>query len=120
MSRRKISILAIDGGGIRGIIPARVLQAVEETVGRPVAELFDLVAGTSTGGIIALGLTAPAGDGSGPLLSAADLVELNVDHGETICGKPARSAASSTTATTCGPSSACCRSASETPGSRAR
>jgi predicted acylesterase/phospholipase RssA len=84
MSRTKISILAVDGGGIRGIIPARVLQELEQRAGRPVAELFDLVAGTSTGGIIALGLTTPAADGAGPAYSAADLVDLYVENGETI------------------------------------
>jgi predicted acylesterase/phospholipase RssA len=83
MSRTKISILAIDGGGIRGVIPARVLQELEEEVGRPIAELFDLIAGTSTGGIIALGLTIPS-EGGGPAYSAADLVDLYLDHGETI------------------------------------
>ena len=50
-------ILAIDGGGIRGIIPAAALAALEEQHG-PTAELFDLVVGTSTGGIIALGVAA--------------------------------------------------------------
>ncbi|MEO1088356.1 MAG: patatin-like phospholipase family protein, partial [Acidobacteriota bacterium] len=68
-------ILAIDGGGIRGLIPALVLEAMEEKTGRPVSEIFDLVAGTSTGGILALGLVRP-GDGGGPAYSAADLAEL--------------------------------------------
>lgn len=39
--RTKYSVLALDGGGIRGIIPARVLQALEERLGRPVCELFE-------------------------------------------------------------------------------
>ena len=47
-------ILSIDGGGIRGVIPAAVLVEIEERTGRPVAELFDLIAGTSTGGLLAL------------------------------------------------------------------
>ena len=42
-----------------GIIPAMVLAELEERSGRRVPELFDLVAGTSTGGILALGLTCP-------------------------------------------------------------
>jgi len=54
-----VRILSIDGGGIRGIIPAMVLARLEKLTNRPVAKLFDLVAGTSTGGIIALGLTIP-------------------------------------------------------------
>src|SRR5436190_10521932 len=49
-------ILAIDGGGIKGVFPASFLAAVEHTTGRPIGECFDLVVGTSTGGIIALGL----------------------------------------------------------------
>lgn len=60
-----VYILSIDGGGIRGIIPAKLLALVEEdleaTYGKPIrlASLFDIIAGTSTGGIIALGLSAP-------------------------------------------------------------
>src|ERR1039458_3929071 len=54
-----IKILSIDGGGIRGIIPALVLARIEQLTNRPIARLFDLVAGTSTGGILALGLTIP-------------------------------------------------------------
>ena len=53
------TILSIDGGGIRGIIPARILELIEAKTGRPIASLFDMVAGTSTGGILALGLTKP-------------------------------------------------------------
>jgi patatin-like phospholipase/acyl hydrolase len=54
-----VRILTIDGGGIRGIIPALVLAELEERTGRRVAEMFDLVAGTSTGGILACALTRP-------------------------------------------------------------
>ena len=49
-------ILSIDGGGIRGVIPATLLDYVERKKERPICELFDLIAGTSTGGILALGL----------------------------------------------------------------
>jgi patatin-like phospholipase/acyl hydrolase len=56
-------VLAIDGGGIRGIIPATVLTALEALSGRRIYELFDLLAGTSTGGILALSLTCPQSDG---------------------------------------------------------
>lgn len=51
-------ILTIDGGGIRGIIPATVLAVLESATGRPVRETFDFVAGTSTGAVIAAGLAA--------------------------------------------------------------
>jgi len=49
-------ILAVDGGGIRGIIAARILVELEKRAGKPLATVFDLIAGTSTGGIIACGL----------------------------------------------------------------
>ena len=60
---RTFRILSIDGGGIRGIFPAAFLEGLEEryTRGRPVVEYFDLIAGTSTGGVIALGLAAGLG-----------------------------------------------------------
>ena len=52
-------VLSIDGGGIRGIIPAMVVAHIERKMGRPAHELFDLMVGTSTGGILALGLSRP-------------------------------------------------------------
>ena len=53
-------ILSIDGGGIKGIFPAAVLASLEQECleGETIGDYFDLVAGTSTGGIIALGLGA--------------------------------------------------------------
>src|SRR4051812_7565754 len=84
-ARTRYSVLAIDGGGIRGIIPARVLQEIELRLDRPVSELFDLVAGTSTGGLVALGLTKPAHPGaSTPAYAASDLVALYRDRGAEI------------------------------------
>jgi hypothetical protein len=49
-------ILTIDGGGIKGVFPASFLATLEDEIGGPVADHFDLIAGTSTGGIIAIGL----------------------------------------------------------------
>ncbi len=46
-------ILALDGGGARGIYPAQLLASIEQALGAPVKESFDLIAGTSTGSIIA-------------------------------------------------------------------
>lgn len=76
----RLRVLAIDGGGIRGLIPALVLAELERAIeerspGTTLAESFDLIAGTSTGGLIALGLTTP-GDGGRPALDAASMVEL--------------------------------------------
>lgn len=56
---RVFRVLSIDGGGIRGLIPLLVLKELERLAGRQIFELFDLIAGTSTGGIVALGLTKP-------------------------------------------------------------
>ncbi|MGN0907713.1 MAG: patatin-like phospholipase family protein [Bullifex sp.] len=55
-------VLSIDGGGIRGIIPSQVLSHLSEKLddGIPFYAHFDLIAGTSTGGLIALGLSSPA------------------------------------------------------------
>jgi patatin-like phospholipase/acyl hydrolase len=80
---KPVRVLSIDGGGIRGIIPAAVLADLEVRAGRPVAELFDLVSGTSTGGILALGLTAP-GENGGSRWRAQDLMELYVREGPRI------------------------------------
>src|SRR5215208_2220729 len=49
-------VLTLDGGGMRGLFEAHVVAALEEAVGAPAAQIFDLVAGTSSGGVIALGL----------------------------------------------------------------
>ncbi|HET9051804.1 MAG TPA: patatin-like phospholipase family protein [Candidatus Dormibacteraeota bacterium] len=76
-------ILSIDGGGIRGVIPAMVLIEIEERTGKPIAQLFDLVAGTSTGGILACGLCVPDGHGA-PKFAAKDLLDVYVKDGPTI------------------------------------
>lgn len=80
---RPFRILSIDGGGIRGLIPALLLAELEKQAGRPVAELFDLIVGTSTGGIIALGLTTPSHDGR-PIDTAQDLADLYLHQGARI------------------------------------
>ncbi len=75
-----IKILSLDGGGIRGVIPATVLAELERLTGRRTAELFDLVAGTSTGGILALGLAKPDAEGR-PQYAAPELLELYTKEG---------------------------------------
>jgi len=74
----KIRVLAIHGGGIRGVIPARILQFLEESTGMPVHRLFDMVCGASTGGLLGAALTK-----SNPY-SAADAVRLYKDRGKEI------------------------------------
>ena len=49
-------VLCLDGGGIRGLIQLEVLSQLEKKTGRKITELFDWIIGTSTGGLIALGL----------------------------------------------------------------
>jgi uncharacterized protein len=73
-----VKVLAIDGGGIRGLIPALVLEEIEHRTGRPAAGLFDLVAGTSTGAIIACALTRPRA------MPAARIAELYEQEGPEI------------------------------------
>ena len=69
-------ILAIDGGGIKGVFPAAFLASVEDSIGEPIGEYFDLISGTSTGGIIAIGL--------GLGLSARDILSFYEEHGPKI------------------------------------
>jgi hypothetical protein len=76
-------ILSIDGGGIRGIIPARILAEIEMMTGKRIAEMFDLICGTSTGGIIALGLVYPNKNGK-PKYTAVDLLKLYEKYGTKI------------------------------------
>lgn len=72
---KRVRVLSIDGGGSRAVIPALVLEKIEKQTGRPSHELFDLVAGTSAGGLLALGIAARGPDG-GPLHTAHELVGL--------------------------------------------
>ncbi len=69
-------ILTIDRGGIKGVFPAAFLATVEDTLEHNVVDYFDLIVGTSTGGIIALGL--------GLGLSAKELLAFYEKHGPTI------------------------------------
>ena len=72
-------ILAIDGGGVRGLIPALILAEIERATGQQTARLFDLVVGVSTGGILALGLTRPGDDGE-PLHGARAMAEVYAEY----------------------------------------
>lgn len=77
------NILSIDGGGIRGVMPALLLASIEEMTGKPIASLFDLVAGTSTGAILAAGVTMPDSDGY-PMYPAKEIVNLYDREGKKI------------------------------------
>ncbi|MBR8839602.1 MAG: patatin-like phospholipase family protein [Stigonema ocellatum SAG 48.90 = DSM 106950] len=90
----KYKILAIDGGGIRGIIPAIVLAEIEKRTQKQIFSLFDLIAGTSSGGILALGLTKPRLDlvvsDTPPVAqySAEELLQIYVEYGAEIFYEP--------------------------------
>ncbi|CAG8691638.1 13973_t:CDS:2, partial [Racocetra persica] len=70
-------ILSIDGGGVRGVLPALWLSELEYRAHRPISQLFNMVTGTSTGGIIAAGLSMPRFEFSNSKLplSTIDLLE---------------------------------------------
>jgi patatin-like phospholipase/acyl hydrolase len=80
-----IKVLAIDGGGIRGIIPATILTEIQKRLGLELFKVFDLIAGTSTGGIIALGIGTRCKN-NGPY-SPSELVDLYVQNGPEIFKK---------------------------------
>jgi patatin-like phospholipase/acyl hydrolase len=69
-------VLSIDGGGIKGVYPIAFLAEVEEYLSKPIHEYFDLIVGTSTGGIIALGL--------GLGFPAKDVLKFYTTHGPNI------------------------------------
>jgi len=80
---RKNVAVAIDGGGIRGVIVTRALTMLEEQLGRPSREIFGLAAGTSTGSIISAGI------GAG--LTGKQMYDLYVELGNVIFRKTLRS-----------------------------
>jgi patatin-like phospholipase/acyl hydrolase len=79
-----VVVFSIDGGGIRGIIPAFLMELIETKVGKPISQIVDLIAGTSTGGILALGLSTLNEEERGSRYSARDLFQLYLHHGPTI------------------------------------
>ena len=78
----RFQILSLDGGGIRGVFTAAILAAIEKDLKVRITDHFDLIAGTSTGGIIAIAL--------GLGLSPAGILEFYRDHGPRIFGNPLR------------------------------
>ena len=72
----RFQILTLDGGGFRGMFSAAVLARLEEDLGTRIADHFDLIVGTSTGGIIALGL--------GLGLSPREITAFYAEHGPRI------------------------------------
>tara|TARA_R110002073_G_scaffold247619_5_gene410536 strand:+ start:3405 stop:4391 length:987 start_codon:yes stop_codon:yes gene_type:complete len=76
----RLKILSIDGGGIKGVFPAKFLALIEEEIGEgQIHKHFDVISGTSTGGIIALALSLG--------VPAKRILELYKDNADTIFGK---------------------------------
>lgn len=76
MPNESFRILSIDGGGIRGVFPAHVLACVEKKLGVDLHDAFDIIAGTSTGAIIASAVACK--------IPAHKIVPLYRSHGRTI------------------------------------
>ncbi|WMV17157.1 hypothetical protein MTR67_010542 [Solanum verrucosum] len=80
-----ITILTIDGGGIRGIIPGVILAYLESQLqeldgeNARIADYFDVIAGTSTGGLVTAMLAAPNKD-KRPLYAAKDITPFYIEH----------------------------------------
>jgi hypothetical protein len=68
-----INILVLTGGGVRGIVPLQILSKLEEATGKKTGELFEFMAGTSTGAINCAILSVPDGDG-GYKFSSEDII----------------------------------------------
>lgn len=76
-------VLSIDGGGIRGLIPALVLAEIEEKTNKRISELFDLIVGTSTGGILALALNVKD-ENNNAKYTAKDVATMYSERGKEI------------------------------------
>ena len=91
-SSKYFRILSIDGGGIRGVIPGQVLVALEEKLQTKtknpqarIGDFFDLIAGTSTGGILTCILLCPdSKNPKSPKFTAKEAVELYLERGDEI------------------------------------
>nr|GMD94544.1 patatin-like protein 2 [Ipomoea batatas] len=84
-----VTILSIDGGGIRGVIPSIILDYLESQLQEldgadaRLADYFDVMSGTSTGGLVTAMLTAP-GENDRPLYAARDIKPFYLNHGPKI------------------------------------
>lgn len=76
MDKKVFKILSIDGGGIKGLYSASILASIESKTGKKITDHFDMICGTSTGGLIAIGLANS--------MSAQSLVDLYLTKGSLI------------------------------------
>ncbi|KAL8124860.1 patatin-like protein 3 [Apium graveolens] len=95
--RKFVTVLSIDGGGIRGIIPGTILAFLESKLQEldgpdaRIADYFDVISGTSTGGLVTAMLTAPDQDNQ-PLFAAKDINKFYLEHGPKIFPQDSASA----------------------------
>jgi patatin-like phospholipase/acyl hydrolase len=86
----ELRILCIDGGGIRGLIPAKILEYLEAELQRiegsstaRLADYFDYIVGTSTGALVTTMLAAPDKDNR-PLCTTKEIIDLYLEEGAAI------------------------------------
>ena len=95
-SKKLFRILSIDGGGIRGILPGQIIASLEKKLqiatdnpDARIGDFFDLIAGTSTGGILACAYACPdPKNPTRPKFTAQEAVDLYLDFGDGIFSKP--------------------------------
>lgn len=83
----KFKILSIDGGGLRGVVPLTILKTIEQMTGKKIWESFDLIAGTSTGGLIASAVTIPKNPNDkkqGAKYTLDDILKVYLQRGQEI------------------------------------
>ena len=82
-----IRILAIEGGGVYGLLPAHVLKYIEDRAKKPIAELFDVVMGTSTGALLSVLFNVPGEEGQ-VKYSASEILDIYNEDGKWIFYSP--------------------------------
>jgi len=83
-----IKVLSIDGGGIRGIIPGQIMVEIEKEFKIIPADYFDIISGTSTGGILACAYLCPDKSGKNPRYNCEQVVNLYFEYGDDIFDIP--------------------------------
>lgn len=85
-TKKIVNILSLDGGGIRGVLTAQILNYVESQLTGSMSDHFDIIAGTSTGGILAIGLCVKSQDAGvdAAKYSTKDMMELYTSEGKNI------------------------------------
>ncbi|KAM7507053.1 hypothetical protein LguiA_017506 [Lonicera macranthoides] len=92
---KMVTVLSIDGGGIKGIIPGTILAYLESKLQEldgadaRIADYFDVIAGTSTGGLVTIMLTAPNKDNR-PIYAAKDINNFYLEHAPKIFPRKSR------------------------------